>query len=199
MQTNTKFDFQGLDHVALGCSDMKRTADFYHGTLGMPILHTIEYTQDDEHGDPVPMGQHFFFGVGGDNPNAHIAFFYWKNGYQSLPDRDAGDTQPHPDVNPRAIRIGQMHHLNLRVAPDKIEQYCRTLAIARVDYQHVTRYADPDWREIRTTNGYTPPEPGCLMDSVYFDDPDHIHLELNAWLPDWDQWPNNHQPWADPR
>ena len=36
--------------------------------------------------------------------------------------------------------------------------------------------------------------------AMYFDDPDGIHLELNAWLPEWDKWPNNHEPWAaDPR
>ena len=64
---------------------MKRTYDFYHGLLGMPVLHSIEYTDKDDDGNVVPMGQHFFFGVGGENPNAHIAFFYWKNGYQNAP------------------------------------------------------------------------------------------------------------------
>ena len=200
MPTNINFEFQGLDHVALGCSDMKRTVDFYHGKLGMPILHTIEYSEEDEHGNLVPMGQHFFFGVGGENPNAHIAFFYWKNGYQNLPHRGADNTGSPPGVNPRAIKIGAMHHLNLKVAQDKIQHYCRMLGEAGIEYRHVTRYADPEWTEVRTVNGYTPPKPGCLMDSVYFDDSDGIHLELNAWLPEWDKWPNNHEPWAaDPR
>ena len=47
MPPTTKIEFLGLDHVALGCSDMQRTVDFYHGLLGMPILHTLEYTGDD--------------------------------------------------------------------------------------------------------------------------------------------------------
>src|SRR5580700_9609345 len=81
MSKNPIFEFTGLDHVALTCSDMNRTVDFYHGKLGMPVLHTIEYF--DEAGEIL--GQHWFFGVGDPtNPDAHIAFFWWKDGYQAL-------------------------------------------------------------------------------------------------------------------
>lgn len=194
MPVNSKFDFQGLDHVALGCSDMKRTYDFYHGLLGMPVLHSIEYLGENPEGETVPMGQHFFFGVGGENPNAHIAFFYWKDGYQHAP--EVVESRPE-GVNPRAIKIAAMHHLNLRVAPENIEDCCTKLGEAGIEYRHSTRYADPEWREVRTINGYTKPEPGCLMDSVYFCDPDGVQLELNAWLPDWDDWPNDHEPWSN--
>jgi len=198
MPVNTKFEFQGLDHVALGCSDMKRTVEFYNGTLGMPILHTLEYFDDDGHGNSVPMGQHFFFGVGGENPNAHIAFFYWKNGYQILPPDPTADLVP-SGVSPRAIKVGALNHLNLRVSQDKIEEYCKKLGAEGIEYKHVTRYGKPEWTEVKTTNGYTPPKPNCLMDSLYFDDPDGIHLEVNAWLPEWDEWRNDHEPWPDPR
>ena len=167
MSANAKFEFRGLDHVALGSSDMKQTVEFYHGKLGMPILHTIEYSEEDEHGNLVPMGQHFFFGVGGDNPNAHIAFFYWKNGYQNVPDAGAGDSGVPAGVNRRAIKIGVMHHLNLRVSPDRIEQYCQLLGEAGIEYQHVTRYADPEWTEVRTVNGYTSPKPDCRGRSIH--------------------------------
>jgi len=198
MPVNTKFEFQGLDHVALGCSDMRRTVEFYNGTLGMPILHTLEYLEKDGQGNSVPMGQHFFFGVGGENPNAHIAFFYWKNGYQTLPPDPTADVVP-PGVSPRAIKIGGINHLNLRVAQDKIEEYCKRLGADGIQYKHVTRYGKPEWTEVKTINGYTPPKPNCLMDSLYFDDPDGIHLEVNAWLPEWDEWRNDHEPWSDPR
>jgi catechol 2,3-dioxygenase-like lactoylglutathione lyase family enzyme len=89
-----------------------------------------------------------------------------------------------------------MHHINLRVEQDRIEECCELLGQAGVEFRHVTRYADP-WREVRTVNGYARPEPGCLMDSVYFEDPDGVQLELNAWLPEWDAWPNDHEPWSD--
>lgn len=39
MSGNPVFDFKEPDHVALTCSDMKQTVDFYHGKLGMPVLH----------------------------------------------------------------------------------------------------------------------------------------------------------------
>jgi len=195
--TSRKIEFLGLDHVALGCSDMKRTVDFYHGLLGLPILHTIEYLGDDGSGQQVPMGQHFFFGVGGENHNAHIAFFYWKNGYHPEAG-NMGTAGPPAGVFPRAIKPGVVGHINLRVAAERIGEYCDVLTEAGLPFRHTARYADP-WREVTTVNGYTPPEPGCLMDSVYFDDPDGLHLEFNAWLPDWDNWPNDHKPWSDPR
>jgi catechol 2,3-dioxygenase-like lactoylglutathione lyase family enzyme len=197
MATATKIEFLGLDHVALGCSDMKRTVDFYHGILGMPILHTIEYLGDDGSGNQVPVGQHFFFGVGGENPNAHLAFFYWKNGYHPEAGNMGDDGLP-PGVYPRAIKPGVAAHINLRVAQERIPEYCDVLAAAGLPFRHTTRYANP-WREVTTVNGYAPPKAGCLMDSVYFDDPDGIHLEFNAWLPEWDSWPNDHEPWSDPR
>jgi catechol 2,3-dioxygenase-like lactoylglutathione lyase family enzyme len=199
LTAETGFEFLGLDHVALGCSDMKRTYDFYHGLLGMPVLHSIEYTDKDDDGNVVPIGQHFFFGVGGENPNAHIAFFYFKDGYQNAPGFGMEETPRPPGVGPLAIKIAEMHHLNLRVAQDQIGRHCRLLGEAGIHYEHVTRYADPEWREVRTVNGYRAPEPGCLMDSVYFDDPDGVHLEFNAWLLEWDSWPNDHVPWSDPQ
>jgi catechol 2,3-dioxygenase-like lactoylglutathione lyase family enzyme len=195
--TNTRIDFLGLDHIALNCSDMKRTVAFYNGLLGMPILHTLEYTAKDENGDEVPVGQHFFFGVGGENHNAHLAFFYWKNGYHP----EAGNMSPAPrpaGVYPRATKPGVVMHINLRVAQERIPEYCKLLGDAGIEYRHTTRYGDP-WREVTTHNGYTPPTEGCLMDSVYFDDPDGLHLEFNAWLPLWDSWRNDDEPWADPR
>jgi catechol 2,3-dioxygenase-like lactoylglutathione lyase family enzyme len=195
--TNTKIDFLGLDHIALNCSDMKRTVAFYNGLLGMPILHTLEYTAKDDNGDEVPVGQHFFFGVGGENHNAHLAFFYWKNGYH--PEAGNMSRAPRPTgVYPRATQPGVVMHINLRVAQERIPEYCKLLGDAGIEYRHTTRYDDP-WREVTTLNGYTPPTEGCLMDSVYFDDPDGLHLEFNAWLPLWDSWRNDDEPWADPR
>jgi catechol 2,3-dioxygenase-like lactoylglutathione lyase family enzyme len=196
-QTATRIEFQGLDHVALGCTDMQRTVDFYHGILGMPILHTLEYFEDDGSGNKVPMGQHFFFGVGGENPNAHLAFFYWKGGYHET----AANISPEPrpaNVHPRAIKPGILSHLNLRVAHEHIPAACEVLANAGIDFTHTTRYANP-WREITSTNKYVPPLEACLMDSVYFDDPDGLHLEFNAWLPEWDSFPSDVAPWSDPR
>jgi catechol 2,3-dioxygenase-like lactoylglutathione lyase family enzyme len=195
--TTTGIDFLGLDHVALGCSDMKRTVDFYHGVLGMPILHTLEYMGDDGSGNQVPMGQHFFFGVGGENHNAHLAFFYWRHGYHPEGGNITPDVRPE-GVAPRAFKPGSVGHINLRVASERIPEYCDLLLRAGIPFKHTTRYTDP-WREVTTVNAYAAPQNGCLMDSVYFDDPDGLHLEFNAWMPAWDDWRNDDEPWSDPR
>ena len=74
MQTNTKFDIRGINHLALVCRDMKRTVDFYSGVLGMPLTKTIEL--------PQGMGQHFFFDIGkGDS----LAFFWFPNAHKAEP------------------------------------------------------------------------------------------------------------------
>lgn len=192
--TNTKFEFQGIDHIATTCSDMAKTTAFYRDKLGMPVLYTIEYENDN--GEPI--GQHFFFGVG--DGDAHIAMFYWKDGYQTLsPDEIAAGAKPD---NPRAMPIGSFGHLNLRVPETKIEEYCSRLGDEGIPYYHIVRYRDPDrpgvMRIVRTDNGFGPPQDGALMSSVYFHDPDGLMLEFNAWLPAWKSWPNDHTPWAEP-
>src|SRR4029077_6469707 len=136
--TAMTIEFLGLDHVALGCSDMKQPGAFYHVVLGILILQTIEYLGDDGSGNHVPMGQHFFFGVGGENPNAHLAFFYWKNGYHP----ESGTTGPQPapaGVPRRAIHTRVVGHINLRVAQERIPEYCELLGDAGIPYRHTTR------------------------------------------------------------
>src|ERR1700722_5355777 len=39
---NEEFDFGGVNHLALVCSDMKRTVAFYTQVLGMRLIKTIE-------------------------------------------------------------------------------------------------------------------------------------------------------------
>src|ERR1700733_11503297 len=135
MQTNPKFQFKGLDHVALTCSDMARTVDFYHRQLGMPVLHTIEYF----YANGERMGQHWFFGVGdASNPDAHIAFFWWKDGYQTL-SKEEIFTGKKP-ANRFARPVGGMLHLNLRVTPENMRPYAEKLSKLGLPYRHVTRY-----------------------------------------------------------
>ena len=62
------FEFRGINHLALVCSDMARTVDFYTNVLGMPLVKTIEL--------PAGMGQHFFFDCGGGDA---LAFFWFPD------------------------------------------------------------------------------------------------------------------------
>ena len=39
---NREFALNGINHLALVCSDMDRTVDFYTNVLGMPLVKTID-------------------------------------------------------------------------------------------------------------------------------------------------------------
>jgi catechol 2,3-dioxygenase-like lactoylglutathione lyase family enzyme len=186
-------DFKGLDHVVFTTSNMERAVAFYNGLLGMPILHAMEYEVMGEDGSVSSAAQHFYFGVGADNPEAHIAIFAFK------------ELVPESGV-PRDMRQpGAFLHFNLRVDAHRIEEYCRQLLDGGHPFEQVTRYPiDPynpptretqpgdnlTWRVKTTRNVYHQPEPGWLMNSVYLSDPDGVQLEFNAWSAAWvDAWP----------
>ena len=40
--TNSEFELGGINHVALVCSDMARTVDFYNNILGMPLIKSLD-------------------------------------------------------------------------------------------------------------------------------------------------------------
>jgi catechol 2,3-dioxygenase-like lactoylglutathione lyase family enzyme len=186
----SNFEFKGLDHAAIVVADMEATVDFYHVKLGMPVLHTLEYFGDD--GELT--GQHWFFGVGDPvNPDAHIAAFWWKGGYQTLSD-DANPVTVKP-TNPQASPIGTLLHINLRVDRDKIEEYCNRLSELGISFRHSVRYLDPErpgvMRAVNNFDVYGALEEGALMSSVYIYDPSGIQIEFNSWLPGWEKWPND--------
>ena len=41
MPSNDKFEFRGINHLALVCRDMKKTVEFYTEVLGMPLTKTV--------------------------------------------------------------------------------------------------------------------------------------------------------------
>src|ERR1700755_2547713 len=76
---NSEFQLGGINHVALVCSDMQRTVDFYSGVLGMPLIKSLDL--------PGGMGQHFFFDAG----NGDCVAFFWFTG---AADRVPGISSP---------------------------------------------------------------------------------------------------------
>lgn len=201
MTTNPIFNFKGLDHVALTIGDMKRSLEFYTGVLGLPALHTLRY----ENAEGELVGQHWFLGVGDPtNPDAHIALFWWKDGYQTL-SREEVYTGKKP-ANKFARPIGGMLHLNLRVDADQLEPYAQKLVDMGVPFRHVTRYAaetseiqktgmvNVGMRGVTTMNEFHQPQGDWLMNSIYVHDPDGIEIEFNAWAPEWRNWPAHENP-----
>lgn len=159
---NTEFEIRGINHLALVCSDMERTVDFYQGVLGMPLTKTIEL--------PNGMGQHFFFDIGnGDS----LAFFWFPHAPAAAP----GIASPvaMPLQGDLTTAVASMNHVAFDVAAERIEEYRRRLAEKGIEATEVINHDD-------STRGVSEEtHEGVFVRSIYFFDPDGILLEFAAW------------------
>jgi catechol 2,3-dioxygenase-like lactoylglutathione lyase family enzyme len=191
MTTKPGFAVQGVSHLALVCSDMKRTNDFYEGVLGLPLTKTMEL--------PGGLGQHFFYDIGNGDC---LAFFWFAAGVDAAP----GVAFPHNLATPSAD--GSMHHVAFKIAPEDVESVARHLERHGIDYTFVPHML-PDAMAALTPEQINQMiaeaehgarfRPELLTDDVfaasyYFKDPDGIVLEYCAWLPAWDQVSREHEP-----
>lgn len=160
--TESAFEFRGVNHLALVCSDMARTVDFYTNVLGMPLVKTIEL--------PAGMGQHFFFDCGGGDC---LAFFWFPDAPDGVPGVSAPTGRP--DQGSLTSAIGSMNHVAFSVPVGRIDEYRERLIAAGVDCTEVANHDDSEWG-IADTN-----HPGVFVRSVYFQDPDGILLEFACW------------------
>ncbi len=177
MTDQERIELEGVSHLALVCSDMARTVDFYTNVLGLRLIKTVEL--------PVGMGQHFFFDIGnGDS----LAFFWFPDAPAAAP----GIAAPagRPDNGDLTSAVGSMNHIALQVSPERIEQ-ARELLIQRgVECSEVVNHDDSEWTVSETMH------PGVFVRSVYFQDPDGILLELAAWTKVLDDTDVRHAPVA---
>ena len=153
------FEFSGVNHLALVCSDMQRTVDFYTNVLGMPLVKTIEL--------PAGMGQHFFFDCGGGDC---LAFFWFPDAPDGVPGISAPAARP--DQGELTSAVGSMNHVAFDVAPEKIEEYRERLIAAGVACTEVANHDESEWGISDAMH------PGVFVRSVYFQDPDGILLEF---------------------
>lgn len=156
------FTFEGINHLALVCSDMARTVDFYAGTLGMPLIKTIEL--------PAGLGQHFFFDCG--NGDA-IAFFWFADAPEAAPGVAAPARRP--DQGDASSAHGSMNHVALNVPPSEIDGYVAKLRAAGIECTEIANHDDSEWGISAEVH------PGVFVRSIYFQDPDGILLEFAAW------------------
>ena len=158
-------EFGGMNHLALTCSDMQRTVDFYTNILGMKLVKTLEFTHESG------SGQHFFFDVG--NGRDAIAFFWFEDAPPPAPGiAQSGRWLPGA---PRRSAIGAMDHVALDVPRDKIEAYRDKLRAKGIDVTEVVNHSDRPG-----IDQYLPAEPNedTFVRSIYFQDPDGITLEF---------------------
>ena len=113
---------RGLHHVAVLCSDVERTVQFYQELLEFPLTEIFE-NRDYKGSD------HFFFDIGNGNL---LAFFDF----------------PGLDLGPYAEVLGGLHHIAISVEAEKWERLKGKLDDAGVPYIHESGtsiyFQDPD-------------------------------------------------------
>lgn len=159
---NHEFDLGGINHVALVCSDMARTVEFYSGVLGMPLVKSMDL--------PDGMGQHFFFDAG----NGDCVAFFW---FAEAPDGEAGETVPAalPGVGDIVTAVGTMNHLAFHVPAERFDDYRQRLIDKGVEVGPVLNHDDSASQVAQMLH------PGVFIRSFYFTDPDGVMLEFACW------------------
>ncbi len=166
--SSSKFEIKGYNHIALTCSDMQKTVDFYEGVLGFPLVKTLEY--------PGGRGQHFFFQITEDDG---IAFFWFAAAAAPQPGVSVAPWQPFDDEG-RPVRgvsgvaaKDAMHHLSFDVPLEEMDEYRARLQAAGIEVTEIVSHSD----------NHQGSEAECMR-SLYFHDPDGTVLEFSAWSRD---------------
>ncbi|TDZ78271.1 fosfomycin resistance protein FosB [Mycobacteroides salmoniphilum] len=159
---NAEFEFGGFNHVALVCSDMARTVDFYTNVLGMPLIKSLDL--------PMGQGQHFFFDAGsGDS----LAFFWFKD----APDGVPGISAPAaiPGIGDIVSAVSSMNHISLHVPAEKFDEYRVKLKAKGVRVGPILNHDESEFQVSKELH------PGVYVRSFYFLDPDGVTLEFACW------------------
>ena len=157
-----KFQYGGINHVALVCRDMKVTVDFYENVLDMPLIKTVELGGGH--------GQHFFFDCGN---GATIAYFW----YPDAPEAAPGIASQHLDLlkDEATTAVASMNHLAINVPLEKIDEYAKRLK-ARGVKCHIINHADNEMGFHKDKDNEK-----VWIRSIYFRDPDGLALEFAAY------------------
>ena len=124
------FDFGGLHHLALVCSDMERTVDFYTNKLGMKLNKGFDLDGG--------YGQHFFFDMGGGN---ELAFFWFRDAQKAQPGI-ASAAHLVGGGGTISSAHGSMNHVAFAVPADKIDGYRDKLVANGVECTEVVNHDD---------------------------------------------------------
>ena len=154
---NQEFELRGVNHLALVCSDMKRTMDFYRDVLGMPLVDDVEL--------PDGMGHQFFFDMG---KGSLLAFFWFCGAPGMASPKNLGDSTNPGDV---IAADSSIYHLAFNVPAEKIDEYFQRLTAKGVPASIVNYDQSPHQYSETVTENTT-------GRSIYFMDPDGTVLEF---------------------
>lgn len=154
------FEYCGVNHVALVCRDMVETVEFYDGVLGMKLVKTLDL--------PNGRGQHFFFDCG---MGSSIAFFWFPNAPNAAP----GIASMHPDYLTKGTQTAHasMNHLAISIPLEKFDEYAARLRARGISLR-ILSHEDSEQHASPTVTDKT------WIRSMYFTDPNGIHMELAA-------------------
>ncbi len=166
--------YGGVNHVALVAIDMAETVAFYTEILEMKLQKTIDL--------PGGRGQHFFFDCGG---GGSVAFFWFPNAPKAAP----GIASMHPDYIDKGTQTAHasMNHLAISVPLEKFDEYAdrlrsRGVKLRVINHEDSPQHASPE------VNAAT------WIRSMYFTDPNGIHMELAALTRSYDERDVVHDP-----
>ncbi|MEZ5557829.1 MAG: VOC family protein [Pseudomonadales bacterium] len=167
--TEAAIEYGGLHHLALVCSDMQRTVDFYTNVLGMKLKKGFDLDRG--------YGQHFFFDMGGGN---ELAFFWFRDAAPAQPGVASAGHLVGSGGGTITSAHGSMNHVAFSVSPDRIDGYRELLISRGVDCTPVVNHDDVvTGEEARRGEGVSAK---TWLRSFYFFDPDGIMLEFCATL-----------------
>lgn len=159
---NTEFEISGINHLALVCSDMQQTYDFYTNVLGMPLIECVALTNN--------RGYHFFFGLGnGDS----LAFFWFADAPPASPGVSAAGGLP--GRGNLTSGVGSMNHVAFNVPVEKMREYRDRLVAKGVDVTEILNHDDSPAQLTSEMHD------DVWISSMYFFDPDGIMLEFACW------------------
>jgi catechol 2,3-dioxygenase-like lactoylglutathione lyase family enzyme len=160
--TNHEFELSGINHVALVCSDMARTVDFYTNVLGMPLIKALDL--------PDGAGRHFFFDAG----NGDCVAFFW---FRDVPHPVPGISAPAqiPGIGDIVSAVSSMNHLAFHVPAEKFDDYRQRLKDKGVRVGPVLNHDESETQVAAELH------PGVYVRSFYFHDPDGVTLEFACW------------------
>lgn len=155
-----RMQYLGVNHVALVARDMAETVDFYENVLEMPLVKTITFANG--------RGQHFFFDCG---QGALLAFFWFKDAPPIAP----GIASMHEDVRNKGsmTAIASMNHLAFSIPLEKFDEYVARLKSRGLSVYVINHDDSPAGASAEV-------HAGTWIRSMYFRDPNGIHLELAA-------------------
>ncbi|HWA60733.1 MAG TPA: VOC family protein [Caulobacteraceae bacterium] len=152
--------YLGVNHVALVARDMAETVEFYEKVLEMPLVKTVEF--------PNGRGQHFFFDCGG---GGLIAFFWFRDAPPAAP--GIASMHADPRKNGSMTAHASMNHLAISIPLEKFDEYVERLKSKDVPVYVINHDDSP-------AGAAEEMHDGVWIRSMYFRDPNGIHMELAA-------------------